>query len=136
MKLKESLVKTLFIFLVSAKEFESAVVDMPKDLLHNQNMILTNIPSKEMSYLVFPINSQVFSYQELDNQIIVQEHYNIGNQAQTVHTIGWYDSSQLVFTSQSLLQRRKDLNGLQLHAETLPEYPWTLQVVNGKSEKE
>ena len=123
----------MFIFLVSAKEFQSVVEAMPPDVLHNQNIILTNIPSKEMNHLVFPINSQVFSYQKLGNQMTVLEHYNIGNQAQTVHTVGWYESSQLVFTSQSLLERRKDLNGLQLRAEALPEFPWTLQAVNGKT---
>ena len=120
--------KTLLIFMVSRDAFHQFMTKMSSDLLHNENVFLTNLEESEIKDLVFPIDSQVYSFHGVNDMIEVKEHYNIANQSQNVKKIGWWKENNLFFTNHSLLERRNNLNGLQIRAETLADHPRVFEI--------
>ena len=118
--------------MVGPKDFRQIATKISGDLLQNENIFLINLKENYIKDSSFPINSQVYSFHEVAGMIKIKEHYNIGNQSQTIQSIGRWQNSKLFLTYQSLLERRKNLNGLQIRAETLSEYPYNFDVLDGK----
>ena len=88
-----------------------------------------------MKNLTFPFDSQVYSLFEEKDTVEVNEHYNIRNMEQIVQSIGFWNNTGISISEKNLYGRRKNLHGLKIRAETMPEAPYgTFKTGKGKIE--
>ena len=132
MEFSDELRKTLVIGFLSLDKFHFIRSRTSEAVFRNQNIFLLSFEKLSLKNLVFSINSQVYTFYQVNETIEVTEHYNIGNQSQTVRKIGTWNNSRLFLIPTSLLERRQNLNGLTIRAETMPESPWMLEIKGGK----
>ena len=117
--------------MVSLGTFKKIRSEVLIDIFQNENIFLIYLEANSLKNITFPINSQLYSFHKVNGIIELNEHYNIGNQKQTINIVGSWQNGNISLTRASLLERRKNLNGLQLKAETLPS-PWMFKITAGK----
>ena len=141
-KVEGSISKSVFISLVSVQDFQATVKNFPSDVFINENIFLLKMEEAELKTMFFPINSHVYSYTERSDrnmEIDIKEHYNIGKyenyntwHPQIVTHIGKWRNFELDLTKIPLLERRQDLKGLVIKAETMPESPWMVSLKHNR----
>ena len=96
------------------------------DLFLYGNAFLLNLEEQFIQDFAFPFNSEVYSYTEKNGTIDIKEHYNIHKNQQIVEKIGYWNNSDMVITEHSLVNRRRNLHGLEILAETMAEPPYAV----------
>ena len=84
-----------------------------------------------LSNIYFPIDSQVYVFIPVVDGIHISEIYNIDpGMEQVVRSYGSWkknrDPTRLMLDPSPLFERRNNLMGLKLYAETLPEAPFAI----------
>ena len=75
-----------------------------------------------------PIDSQVFIFSVKDSRIVVDEVYNVDHGLeQLINNLGgWDQKTGLVLNPLPIYERRKDFQGYQINAETMPNPPFVI----------
>ena len=125
--------KTLFAFFQAEESFTEVCANVSNQgMFTDEYAFVTDMLAADMKELYFPLNSQVYSLNTFNETIEVLEHYNIGAQSQIVQLVGNFKNKSLTFTERNIYERRSNLNGFRIRAETLIEYPYVLDVDNGR----
>jgi hypothetical protein len=112
--------------MLSVDSFKKLKIEVSPDLFLHGNAFLFNFEESDIQDLTFPFDSEVYSYTEENGTKAIKEHYNIGKHKQIVEKIGFWNQTDLVLTSDSLVNRRRNLHGLEILAETMPEPPYAV----------
>ena len=101
---------------VSVQIFPSLVQKM--NSYSDETEWLVNIEENELKDFFFPFSSQVYSLNRVNANTVIKEHYNIDRDTdQVINTIG--NGESLDLTKISIWERRRDLKGYEVSAETL-----------------
>ena len=126
----DSSAETLFVVLLHSLLAEELMASLPLEAFCNSNIWLVFDQEKRLpsAQIHFPIDSQVntFRQEESSERIVVEEVYQVSQTSRTlVLPYGsWTQGEELTVTPAPLEERRKDLQGLVLRGQTLPEPPY------------
>ena len=122
--------ETLYVVLLHSAPTEELMASLPLEAFCNSNIWLLFDEEKRLqaaTQIHFPIDSQVFTFrQESSARIVVEEMYQVSQNSKTLVLpyASWTLGEDLLVTPVPLEERRKDLQGLVLRGQTLPELPY------------
>ena len=130
--------ETLFILLLNSEALtEVFFASLPLEAFCNSNTWLVFDQERKLpaTKIYFPIDSQVYTFrQDSPARIVIEEVYQVSEKSEIlVLPFGtWTQDRNLTVTVAPLEDRRKDLQGLVLRGQTLPEPPYSSVEMKGK----
>ena len=110
------------------------LTSLPKEAFENSNLWLILDEKSQLHDVYFPIDSQVFTFRKIGKQEIqIEEVYSVTPRSEILHLPygRWIQDKGLIVNKAPLEERRKDLQGLVLRAETIPRSRHNL-LIGGK----
>ena len=118
----------MYIILMTNLRISQLHSSLGQDVFSSNNVWLIRTCDFRSGLLYFPIDSQVFCFRELNDNVLVDEIYDIEPAMdQVVKEYGsWNESrtNRLLLNDLSLYERRSDLMGYKFQAGTMPEAPY------------
>ena len=120
--------KTLYLVLLDSGGASDFFSSFPRLLSSSSTVWLIRSSGLHSGSIYLPIDSQIYTFKEVDDVILVNEIYDIDPAMETVvNSYGSWNESRtkrLKLNDLPLFERRRDLMGYTFLAETMPEAPY------------